>query len=165
MPITHLLGRLYGDNLAHCAAVNQRLDLLIKHRIAQHMADNHMPVSFKGEALNLQALLRIGGNGLFQQQMVIKRKRLHRVRIMQMVRRADKKHICQPPRSEHLLCTGVALGLCQAVLPLHLFELFRPRIRRRNNFHSARQPFPTAGVCIQPTRTAARNRYCNRFHT
>ena len=70
VPIAHALNGLDGLDLAHRAGIQQLLELLIKQRIAQHMAYDHMTICLPRQPFELAAF-RLGfGDGLFQQQMI-----------------------------------------------------------------------------------------------
>ena len=70
MPVAHLFNSLDAHRLADGAVLQQFLDSLVKHGIAQHVAYRHLPPQLQRQIGQFPALLRRRGNRLFQQQIV-----------------------------------------------------------------------------------------------
>ena len=81
MEITDVLVVLYGHDLSELLAIDDFLDFR-KVRISEHMTHNHFPACFIGFSLYSQAFFRTWRNGLFQQNIIAKIKRSHRLRVM-----------------------------------------------------------------------------------
>lgn len=82
MEIADVLVVLYGHDLAELLAIDDFLDFRKEVRISEDMAYNHFPACFIGFSLYSQAFFRTWRNGLFQQNIIPKIKRSHRLPVM-----------------------------------------------------------------------------------
>ena len=74
---------------ADAPGIENLLDSGEKRRVAQDVADYHMQLSLLGKAQDVHAFSGVGGNGLFQKNMVAQLQRLHHLRVMIPVHRSD----------------------------------------------------------------------------
>ena len=157
VPIAYALNGLDGLDFAHRAGIQQLLELLIKQRIAQHMAYDHMTICLPRQPFELAAF-RLGfGDGLFQQQMIPLAQRGGRLAKVQPVGRADEHGVRQPWLTQHALGAVIALRLRQAIALAHQRQLPRANIGRRHNAHAAGKKGLTWGIRLHAARAAARD--------
>ena len=78
----HMLHSLDGLELAHHALVDQPLDLLIEHGVAEHMAHKHGAAQLLGTVGDHHDIFQLVGNRLLQHQVVAQ---LHSLQSMLLV--------------------------------------------------------------------------------
>ena len=101
MPVGHPLDALDAHDLPDAARVDQLLDGLEKHGVAQHVADDHMEALFLRQLGDVAALGDGAGGGLFQQQVIAQIQRVDGGLIVHVVGGADAHHVRQTGLLEH----------------------------------------------------------------
>ena len=70
MPVADLLHRLDRYHIPDPSCVDHLLDRIVKGRVAQDVADDHMPLIGTRHFQHLQTALDVNGNGFFQKKMI-----------------------------------------------------------------------------------------------
>jgi hypothetical protein len=87
----------------------QRLDLRVERRVAQHVADDHAPAEPTGGGLHGEHVLQPVGHGFFQEQVAPELHRAQRMRTVLRVLGADHDDVGWLAGREHLFGGGIAL--------------------------------------------------------
>ena len=70
MPVTHIFVGADSDHIADAATGNQFFELIIKSRVAQHMADDDFTRTLFRHFQNFFALAKLRRDGFFQKNMI-----------------------------------------------------------------------------------------------
>ena len=134
MEVTHIFAVLDGNDFAQLAAVHDFLELAEEIGIAQHMAHNDLPAQFLRLLADQHALLGVGRNGLFQQNIIATVQRSHGMAEMVLIHGRKDHSIAHLSSGKEVLHAGKTVIIGNSELFCSNGPSSFMRLHNSNNF-------------------------------
>ena len=155
VPVGHVLDGVNGLDFADLPPAEQVLQDGVKFGVAQHVAHHHRPPSLPGLFLEGAALPQVGGDGLFQQDVVALVQGLQGGGDVLPVLGGHDHHVGQLWLGQQRLVGGEAHPGGHAEALLQQLQPLGAHVRPGDDFHFLRVGELVGGVGLQPPGPAA----------
>ena len=165
MPVAHPLNALDVHDPPHLALLQQALDGLVEHGVAQHMADDDLAPLALRQLSDIAAFRNAAGRGLLQQQVIAEGQCVHRGPVVELIGGADEQHIRQPGRLQQAFHAVKAALRRDVIACRRCRDAVRADIRHSDQLGTVGVLFQTAGIGVQAAGAQARNGHGDLLHT
>ena len=165
MPVAHVLVGADGHHVADAAALDQVLQGVVEHGVAQYVAHDDLPGAGPGRVQDLLALGELRRDGLLQQDVVALFQGGDGVAHMLPVHGGDHHHVGQAGLRQHLPRRW------KSSFPRDIIEFFGflhlggVQVRHGHHFHLVREQVLHGGIGAAPVAKPGDGKGNRRFHS